>query len=101
MAWEEVMLHLMHLSQQCLHPARAEDMKSGCLLLKGFSEGHSAISLLSACSICHGDACHATGTSAAQPGLFDTGQEASGETEAGLAGLLNMWCLSEVFVIGQ
>lgn len=39
MGWEEVMLHLMHQSQWGLHPARAEDMKCGCLLLKGFSEG--------------------------------------------------------------
>lgn len=43
MGWEEVMLHLMHQSQQCLHPARAEDMKSGCLLLKGFSEGWATV----------------------------------------------------------
>lgn len=41
--WEEAMLHLMHQSQQCLHPARAEDMKSGCLLLKGFSEGWATV----------------------------------------------------------
>lgn len=43
MGREEVMLHLMHQGQQCLHPARAEDMKSGCLLLKGFSEGWAAV----------------------------------------------------------
>lgn len=41
--------------------------------------GHSAISLLSACSICHSDACHALGTSAAQPGLSDTGQKLLGK----------------------
>lgn len=43
MGWEEVVLHFMHQSQQCLHPPRAEGMKSGCLLLKGFSEGWATV----------------------------------------------------------
>lgn len=72
MGWEEVMLHHKHQSQQCLPPERVEDMKSGCLLLNGSSEGWATVPFPSR-------ACHALGTSATLPGLCDTGQKLLGK----------------------